>query len=224
METLFWQSAGLVPGMTGSHLGLPADAIYLDPSRPGQHVGVAGGYRLNHATLEVGLNGPVGYATRLLGGFGKQFKDTIRQGFGSALAVGAVGQVIADERSRVVLDPTNQDAFGLPVAQISSVLTKESLRLLRHMAVASRQVMQAAGAEVTQENGSMDEFVATHVFGTARMGEDPTSSVVDANGRAHDHPNLWIADASVFPTSGGGESPGLTIMALAMRTADAIRA
>lgn len=224
METLSWRSAGLVPGLTGSHLGLPADAIYWGPSRPGQHVGTAGGFRLNHTTLEVGLNGPIGYATRLIGGFGTPFKDTIRQGFGSALAVGALGQIIADERSRVMLDETTQDAFGLPVAQISSVLTKDSLTLLRHMSVASRKVLEAAGAEVTEENGSMDEFAATHVFGTARMGEDPASSVVNASGRSHDHPNLWIADASVFPTSGGGESPGLTIMALAMRTADAITA
>jgi choline dehydrogenase-like flavoprotein len=54
------------------------------------------------------------------------------------------------------------------------------------------------------------------------MGSDRATSVVDANGRSHDHPNLYVADASVFPSSGGGESPSLTIHALAVKTADAI--
>jgi choline dehydrogenase-like flavoprotein len=51
------------------------------------------------------------------------------------------------------------------------------------------------------------------------MGDDPASSVVDAFGRSHRWRNLWIADASVFPSSGGGEAPSLTIQALALRTA-----
>ncbi len=224
METLYWQSAGLVPGLSGGHLGLPSDAVFWGPSRPGQLNGTAGGFRLNHATAEIGFTGPVSYATRLIGGFGKQFKDAVRQGFGSGIAVGAIGQVIADERSRVTLDTNARDALGLPVARISSVLTKESLQLLRHMATETRKVIKAAGAAITEETGSMDEFRASHVFGTARMGTASGTSVVTARGRSHDHPNLWIADASVFPTSGGGESPGLTIMSLALRTADAIMA
>jgi choline dehydrogenase-like flavoprotein len=51
------------------------------------------------------------------------------------------------------------------------------------------------------------------------MGNEPQSSVVDAFGRSHRWRNLWIADASVFPSSGGGEAPSLTIHALALRTA-----
>jgi len=54
------------------------------------------------------------------------------------------------------------------------------------------------------------------------MGADSATSVVDPVGRSHDHSNLWITDASIFPTSGGGESPSLTIMALALRAADAV--
>jgi len=61
------------------------------------------------------------------------------------------------------------------------------------------------------------------VFGTCRMGSDPGNSVVDAYGRSHRWQNLWIADASVFPSSGGGEAPALTIQALALRTAERIR-
>ena len=62
-----------------------------------------------------------------------------------------------------------------------------------------------------------------HLNGTARMGSDPRSSVVDADCRSWDIPNLWICDGSVFPTV-GGVNPSLTIQAIACRTADRIRA
>ncbi|MEL6125321.1 MAG: GMC family oxidoreductase, partial [Pseudomonadota bacterium] len=81
----------------------------------------------------------------------------------------------------------------------------------------------AAGvSELIEESGTYDEFGSSHVFGTCRMGADPDTSVVDPEGRSHEIDNLYIADASVFPSSGGGESPALTISALAMRTARAV--
>jgi choline dehydrogenase-like flavoprotein len=122
----------------------------------------------------------------------------------------------------VGLDPEQHDAHGLPVARISSVLTEQSVTRLRQMAKAARAVLAEAGAMLVEEASSRDSFTATHVFGTARMGTDRTTSVADPMGRTHDHPNLWITDASTFPSSGGGEAPSLTIMALALRAADAI--
>ena len=216
METLMWRSSGLVPGLTGSHRGLPADAICWAPD-----AGDPGGFRLNHTTLEAGLNGPIAYANRLLAGHGEALKAALRARFGSALAVGAIGEVVPDARSAVTLDPERRDALGLPVARISSVLTDTALARLRRMAAACRAVLAEAGAELAEEAGSRDAFTATHVFGTARMGRDPATSVADPLGRSHDHANLWIADASLFPGSGGGESPSLTIMALALRAARA---
>jgi choline dehydrogenase-like flavoprotein len=76
------------------------------------------------------------------------------------------------------------------------------------------QVMSAAGAkEVVQET----RFA--HLVGAARMGSDPGSSVVDRFGRSHDIPNLFVCDGSMMPTQGSA-NPGLTIQALAARTAD----
>ena len=63
---------------------------------------------------------------------------------------------------------------------------------------------------------------AGHVMGTARMGNDAKTAVVDADLRAHDHPNLFIEGSAVFPT-GGAANPTLTIAALALRSVDAIR-
>jgi choline dehydrogenase-like flavoprotein len=76
------------------------------------------------------------------------------------------------------------------------------------------QVMQAAGAtEVVQEARY------AHLVGAARMGHDPRTSVVDKFGRTHDIANLFICDGSILPTQGSA-NPGLTIQALAARTAD----
>ena len=60
-----------------------------------------------------------------------------------------------------------------------------------------------------------------HLGGTARMGIDSRTSVVDADCRSWDIPNLWVCDGSVFPTV-GGVNPSLTIQAVALRTADRI--
>jgi choline dehydrogenase-like flavoprotein len=109
----------------------------------------------------------------------------------------------------------------MPLARIASILADSDIARLRFMARKSYELLAASGAERIYENySSWDWFVATHVFGTCRMGDDPASSVVDAFGRSHRWRNLWIADASVFPSSGGGEAPSLTIQALALRTAE----
>lgn len=60
-----------------------------------------------------------------------------------------------------------------------------------------------------------------HLAGTACMGSDPSSSVVNADCRTWDIPNLWVCDGSVFPTT-GGVNPSLTITSIALRTADRI--
>ena len=74
--------------------------------------------------------------------------------------------------------------------------------------------MWAAGAEEV-----VQEPRYAHLVGAARMGHDPRTSVVDRFGRTHDIPNLFVCDGSIFPTQGSA-NPGLTIQALAARTAD----
>ncbi|MEL6807267.1 MAG: GMC family oxidoreductase [Pseudomonadota bacterium] len=221
METLGWTSSGLRAGLRNSHKGLPADAVSWTYNSPGSVPGVAGGCRFTASTQEAGLMGPVAYASRLVDGYGAAFKAQMHRDFGSAISVSGTGETIPDERSFVALDPERVDDAGVPVAQINSVLTDHSLALLRFIAGRCRTLLAAAGVEeVLEEYGSWDSFTATHAFGTCRMGDDPATSVVDAFGRAHDIENLFIADASVFPSSGGGEAPALTIQALAVRLAD----
>ena len=221
METLYFSVSGLAPELRLSQRGLPADAISWQFSAPDALPGIAGGFRLGSSVQEIGLNGPVAHATRLLSGHGAALKAAMRDSFGSALSVSAVGEVIPDERSHIGLSETRRDAFGLPLPVINSVLTDNSIALLHRMADASRTLLREAGVSgVIEQFSSWDSFASTHVFGTCRMGTDPALSVTDPYGRSHDHPNMFIADASLFPSSGGGEGPMLTITALALRAAE----
>jgi choline dehydrogenase-like flavoprotein len=223
METLFWNSTGLVPGLTQSHVGLQSDAICWDFNAPNAIPGVIGGCRFNSSVQEIGFTGPIAYASRIVGGFGKQLKEGVRATLGSALSVGAIGEFLPNEKTFVDLDLQKKDRFGIPLPRLHSHLSRLEIERLKFMASQSRRLLKEAGAvELVEEFGAWDHFSATHVFGTCRMGANSLTSVVDAQCRSHDHPNLYITDASVFPSSGSGESPSLTIHALAVRAADVI--
>jgi choline dehydrogenase-like flavoprotein len=129
-----------------------------------------------------------------------------------------VGEYLPQERNRVTL-ADERDALGLPVARVSYSLCDNDRRLARHALGFMRQALDAAGGrEIWDEADD-----TCHLNGTARMGDDPRTSVVDADCRSWDVPNLWVCDGSVFPTV-GGVNPSLTIQAIACRTADRIKA
>lgn len=92
-----------------------------------------------------------------------------------------------------------------------------------HQALVARlkKELRRAGYPIVLSK-AFDRRTPSHQCGTARMGRDPGSSVVDIHGRSHDHPNLFITDASVLPTS-AAVNPALTIAALSLRAADHIR-
>jgi choline dehydrogenase-like flavoprotein len=224
METVFWASTGLHPESLGSHRGHPSDSICWDFNAPDAIPGVVGGCRFSPTIGEVDLVGPANYAYRVAGGWGKSGKAALRKVFGHALSVGAIGENLPNPGSFVDLDPEEKDAAGLSVARIHSHLEETEVRRLGFMAKTCREILHAAGVEeIFEEYGNYDTFNSTHVFGTCRMGNDARQSVVDRYCRSHRWRNLFVVDASVFPSSGGGESPSLTIEALAIRTADHMR-
>ncbi len=127
-----------------------------------------------------------------------------------------VGEVLPHERNRVTL-AEEKDRFGLPITRVTFSYGENDKRLIRHALRFMRQGLEAAGAQDIWDQ--TDD--TCHLNGTARMGNDPRTSVVNADCRSWDIPNLWICDGSVFPTV-GGVNPSLTIQALACRTADRI--
>ncbi|NKB56673.1 MAG: FAD-binding protein [Alphaproteobacteria bacterium] len=220
METLSWASSGLHDDPLGSHRGLPSDGVCWDFNAPDAIPGIVGGCRFSPVVHEADLTGPLTYATRVVGGWGRAHKTAMRERFGRALSVGAIGESLPNPGSYIDLDPEVRDKNGIAKARIHSHLDDTELKRLAFMAKTTREILKASGAgDIFEEYGAYDGFQPTHVFGTCRMGTDPAESVVDPFGRSHRWRNLIVADASVFPSSGGGESPALTIEALAIRSA-----
>jgi choline dehydrogenase-like flavoprotein len=117
----------------------------------------------------------------------------------------------------VSLDPEVKDPAGQPVARVRIAVHADSLAASDLLAARAREVMAAAGA-VRQGETSDERAYTVLQCGTARMGTDPTASVVDAACQAHDLKGLFVADSSSFCSSGSAPFT-LTIQANALRVA-----
>ncbi len=220
-ETLLWQSTALLPERVDSHRGVPIDGVAWDESVPGlRGSGAVGGFRISTAHGASGLRGPSAYAARLVPGFGRAHQTRMAELFGRAVGILGIGDWLPNEGTLVDLDPSLTDARGLPLARITSRLGENERRLLREMADRGRALLSAAGAGALEEFSSLDRFLTAHVLGTCGMGKSAANSVCGADGFSHEVPNLAFADGSLVPSSGSGDSPSLTITALALRTAD----
>jgi choline dehydrogenase-like flavoprotein len=128
-------------------------------------------------------------------------------------AIALLGEILPWKDNRVEL-ADEKDRYGIPVAKVTFNLHDNDQKMIEFGKNKVMEVMYAAGAEeVVQESRY------AHLVGAARMGSDPRTSVSDKFGRTHDIPNLFICDGSLMPTQGSA-NPGLTIQALAARTAD----
>lgn len=219
METLLWTTNALHPEPLGSHRGLPVDSICWDFNAPDAIDGVIGGCRFSPSVAESDLLGPVNYARRVVKGWGKEHKESMRQTFGRVISLTGIAESLPHPLSYIDLDPEIKDDNGQAVARIHSFVDDMAIRRLKFMSKMCREILAESGAtDIFEEFSSYDIFSSTHVFGTCRMGTDKRTSVVNEWCQSHRWKNLYIIDASVFPSSGGGESPGLTIQAIALRT------
>jgi choline dehydrogenase-like flavoprotein len=132
--------------------------------------------------------------------------------------------------SRVTLGP-ERDRLGMPRVRLDWRLSDLDKRSLRHAQALVGARLQAAGLGALEPavwvERDDDEWGSTlqgghHHMGTARMGRQPSEGVVDPNCRVHGVENLYVSDGAVFPTVGYA-NPLLTIVALALRTADHLR-
>lgn len=223
METLLTTVSAMHPDNLGSHRGLPVNWVSWTYNEPDSIPGVVGGCRFGPSMAESDLVGPVAYASRVVPGWGADHKSQMREQFGKVLSITSIGESLPHQKSYISLSD-HVDSHGLPVPQIHSYLDQDAISRLRFMRGECNKILSAAGCDSPFETfSSADAFSSTHVFGTCRMGASATTGVCDRYGRAHDIKNLFICDASLFPSTGGGESPGLTIQALAIRSADHIR-
>lgn len=126
---------------------------------------------------------------------------------------------LPDPENRITPAFDQPDAFGIPRPRIYYRLDEFVERGMAEARRVSEQVFQAMGAYQV-EHGDEHQG-AGHVMGTYRMGNDPSTSVVNAEQRTHDHPNLFLLGSGVFPTVGTA-NPTLTIAALSLWAADTI--
>jgi choline dehydrogenase-like flavoprotein len=191
----------------------PGGAITEHFNRTMPGVGFVGGY-----TIEVIGPHPVDFVAKMATGRGLWGAELRREMFdyNHFSGLGMVGTVMPAIDNQVKLHETERDRYGLPVPHIIFSYHDNDKRLIQHSGQKMTEILMAAGGEDV-----WSVHRTAHLFGTCRMGHDPTDSVVNADCRAHDVPNLFICDGSVFPNS-TGVNPSLTIQALAARTADRI--
>ena len=125
--------------------------------------------------------------------------------------------VIAEDQPQrengVAIDSRRIDPYGLPQPLVTHRYSRRDVEAGGALVARAREILRRAGAWITYVH-PMRSF--SHAAGTLRMGTDPASSALDPGGRFRGTENLYVADASVFPTS-GGVNPSLTIAACALR-------
>jgi choline dehydrogenase-like flavoprotein len=154
--------------------------------------------------------------------FGTEFKQLMRSSILRDRLAGCslIGDDLPYLEHTVTLDPTVKDVFGLPVAQITWNEQKYEQLSLQFYANVVKEMMRKAGAGAvlavpgTDNSGGVP--TGNHIMGGMMMGADPATSVTDSYGRLHGLDNVWVADGSVFVTS-GGHNPTNTIMSVALR-------
>ncbi|MFT4714177.1 MAG: choline dehydrogenase-like flavoprotein [Candidatus Azotimanducaceae bacterium] len=133
----------------------------------------------------------------------------------------AVCEDLPEEHNRVTLDPELKDAHGIAAPKIHYTLSENSAKMLDFAVARGTEALEAAGARDVIKQRLIGN-AGWHNMGTARMGTNPKTSVVNEWGRCHDVKNLFIIDGSIFVTS-GGVNPTRTIQALALYIADKIK-
>jgi choline dehydrogenase-like flavoprotein len=137
------------------------------------------------------------------------------------LGLSLVTDDLPEAHNRVTLDPVLKDSHGIPAPRIDYTIGENTHRMIAHGIEKASLLLATAGAtDISTVNPIA--LSGWHNLGTARMGFDPATSVVNEWGRSHDVKNLFVIDGSLF-ASAGGVNPTCTIQALALYVADAMK-
>lgn len=168
-------------------------------------------------------NAPISTAADLArtGLRGKALDAALRDHTSRHVRMASLVEQLPDPENRVTLDATERDMYGVPLPRLAYRIDDYAKAGLAAARAAHEEIFRRLG---TAQVHHKDDFAgAGHIIGTARMGEDPKTSVVDRDLRSHEHRNLFILGSSVFPTSATA-NPTLTIAALSLRAVEAVKA
>jgi choline dehydrogenase-like flavoprotein len=137
------------------------------------------------------------------------------------MGVGGWGEMLPREDNYVELDDQKTDAWGIPQLRINCTFGKNEDKMREDIATELAKMLEAAGCKDVEPYVNEDAApgLCIHEMGTARMGRDPDTSVLNKWNQAHDVPNLFVTDGSCM-TSSACQNPSITYMALTARAAD----
>jgi choline dehydrogenase-like flavoprotein len=155
-----------------------------------------------------------------LDGFGVELKRTLSQAGGWKFELFAQGEMLPRFENHVALHPTLKDKWGIPQLVINCRWSDNELLMMQDAALEMEKMLKKAGLQnVTSKVTQGPPGLAIHEVGTARMGKDPSASVLNGFNQCHDVDNLFVTDGASF-CSTATQNPSLTFMALTVRAVD----
>ncbi len=217
MDHIKWGGAsGQLDGWTDRReIGERPNGIYVPRFRnvTSRHPEFIRGYGFQGAAGRSGWEAALGAP-----GIGRAFKERLSQLGPWTMSFGGFGEMLPREENRATLHPTLVDAWGIPSLHIDCRWSDNELAIHGDMNVAAAELLEAAGAKHIEPStsGPSTPGGTNHEMGTARMGRDPRTSVLNGWNQSWDVPNLFVTDGAAM-TSSGCQNPSLTYMALTAR-------
>jgi choline dehydrogenase-like flavoprotein len=130
------------------------------------------------------------------------------------------GETLPYHDNRITLDKTKKDKWGLPVLAMDATIRDNELKMRVDMMQDAKEMLEAAGLQnVKTYNNPYNVGGGIHEMGTARMGRDPKTSVLNQHNQVWDAPNVYVTDGAAM-TSAACQNPSLTYLALTARAVD----
>ncbi|MBN8589658.1 MAG: GMC family oxidoreductase [Rhodothermia bacterium] len=152
-----------------------------------------------------------------LADFGATLKAELREPGDWGFSLMGFGETLPIYENRVWLDPDNTDQWGIPMLHIEAEWSQNELNMRKDILASAAEMIEAAGGKevYTFDNGSIPGH-GIHEMGTARMGKDARTSVLNKWNQAHEVPNLFVTDGAAMASS-ACQNPSITYMALTAR-------
>ena len=152
--------------------------------------------------------------------YGAAFKEASLKPGDWQIGLSGFGEILPYQDNKMTLDYNKLDKWGLPTVTFDATLKENELNMRKDMQQQAVEMLESAGfRDVKGHDGDYAIGLGIHEMGTARMGHDRKTSVLNENNQLHDVPNLYVTDGSAM-TSAGNVNPSLTYMALTARAAN----
>jgi choline dehydrogenase-like flavoprotein len=211
-------ASGIIPGFEDRvQLGNRPNGIYVPRFRnvKDKHPEFLRGYGFQGSAARLGWE----RGSDMLG-FGAEFKHALAKPGPWRFSFTGFGECLPNRDNYLQIDKQKVDAWGIPTLKIHCKWRDNELAIYKDMAVTAAEMLEAAGAkDVTPSTLQSLPGEGIHEMGSARMGRDPKTSVLNAHNQTHDIKNLFITDGS-FMVSSSCVNPSLTYMALTARACD----